>query len=67
MQLSNLEIVLIFVSVSETILSAYLCSRHKKKLKIQANLLKELQAEYEAKRNEYEQLIEALPIGRNLL
>lgn len=58
--MTTLEIVLIFVSVTETAVSAILYRRLKKRLD------KERKA-YEDKRTEYERLIEALPIGRNLL
>lgn len=60
MGLSNLEIVLIAVSVTETALSAYIYHRWKKKLDNERRL-------YEDKRKEYETLIQALPVQRNLL
>lgn len=58
--MTTLEIVLIFVSVTETIVSAILYRRLKKRLDNERRM-------YEDKRVEYERLIEALPIGRNLL
>jgi hypothetical protein len=60
MELSTLEVVLIVVSVTETIVSAIIYRRWKKKLDNERRL-------YEDKRKEYERLIEALPIGRSLL
>lgn len=60
MELTTLEVVLIVVSVTETIISAILYRKMKKRLDAERIL-------YETKRNEYERLIEALPIGRNLL
>lgn len=58
--MTTLEVVLIFVSVTETIVSAILYRRMKKRLDNERRM-------YEDKRTEYERLIEALPIGRNLL
>lgn len=58
--MTTLEIVLIFVSVTETALTIYGYRRMKKRLDAERRL-------YEDKRTEYETLIQALPIGRNLL
>lgn len=58
--MTTLEVVLIFVSVTETIVSAILYRRMKKRLANERRM-------YEDKRTEYERLIEALLIGRNLL
>ena len=60
MELSNLEVALIVLSVTETIISAYAWRKWKKRLDAERIL-------YETKRNEYERLIEALPTGRNTL
>lgn len=59
MELSNLEIALIVLSVTETIVSAFAWRKWKKRLDAERIL-------YETKRNEYERLIEALPIPRGL-
>ena len=58
--MTNLEIVLCFVSVTETIITVVLHRKMKKKLDAERIL-------YETKRIEYERLVEALPIQRNLL
>ena len=58
--MTNLELVLLFVSIGETVVSAIIWHRWKKKIDKEREL-------YEAKRIEYERLIEALPIQRNLL
>ena len=58
--MTNLEIVLCCVSIIETAVSAYAWRKWKKKLDKEREL-------YETKRIEYERLIEALPIQRNLL
>lgn len=58
--MTNLELVLLFVSIGETVVSAIIWHRWKKKLDKEREL-------YEDKRKEYERLIEALPIGRSLL
>ena len=58
--MTTLEIVLCFVSVTETIVTVVLHRKMKKKLDKESEL-------YEAKRIEYEKLIQALPIQRNLL
>jgi len=58
--MTTLEIVLIFVSVTETALTIYGYRRMKKRLDAERKA-------YEDKRTEYETLIQALPIGRNLL
>jgi hypothetical protein len=58
--MTNLEIALSCLSVVETIVTILLHRRMKKKLDKEREL-------YEAKRIEYEKLIEALPIQRNLL
>uniref|UniRef100_A0AAU7YTH6 Uncharacterized protein n=1 Tax=Stenotrophomonas phage vB_SmaS_QH3 TaxID=3229738 RepID=A0AAU7YTH6_9CAUD len=58
--MTTLEIVLIVVSVTETALSAYLYRKMKKRLDDERRM-------YEDKRKEYETLIQALPIQRNLL
>lgn len=60
MELSNLEVALIVLSVTETIISAYAWRKWKKRLDAERIL-------YETKRTEYERLIEALPTGRNTL
>ncbi len=58
--MTTLEIVLIGVSISETVVTYYVIKRKQKKLD------KEI---YKARinREQYEKLIEALPIGKNLL
>lgn len=58
--MTTLEIVLIVVSVTETALTAIAYRRMKKRLDAERRM-------YEDKRKEYEALIEALPIGRNML
>lgn len=58
--MTTLEIVLSCTSVIETIIAVVLHRRMKKKLDIERK-------QYETKRTEYEQLIEALPTGRNTL
>ena len=58
--MTTLEIVLCFVSVTETIITVVLHRKMKKKLDKEREL-------YEAKRIEYEKLMESLPIQRNLL
>lgn len=58
--MTTLEIVLIVVSVTETALTTILYRRMKKRLDAERRM-------YEDKRNEYETLIQALPIQRNLL
>ena len=58
--MTNLEIALSCLSIVETIVTILLHRRMKKKLDAERIL-------YETKRKEYERLIEALPIGQNLL
>lgn len=58
--MTNLEIALSCLSIVETIVTILLHRRMKKKLAAERIL-------YETKRNEYEKLIEVLPIQRNLL
>lgn len=58
--MTNLEIVLCCVSVIETVVTVVLHRKMKKKLDKEREM-------FEAKRIEYERLIEALPIQRNLL
>ena len=58
--MTTLEVILVFISISETVVSWIIWHRWKKKLDKEREL-------YEAKRIEYERLIEALPIQRNLL
>lgn len=58
--MTTLEIILCCVSVAETIITVVLHRKMKKKLDKEREL-------YETKRIEYERLIEALPIQRNLL
>ena len=58
--MTTLEVILVFISIGETVVSAIIWHRWKKKLDKEREL-------YEAKRIEYEKLIEALPIQRNLL
>ncbi len=58
--MTTLEVILVFISIGETVVSAIIWHRWKKKLDKEREL-------YEAKRIEYERLIEALPIQRNLL
>jgi hypothetical protein len=58
--MTNLEIALSCLSVVETIVTILLHRRMKKKLDAERIL-------YETKRIEYERLVEALPIQRNLL
>jgi len=58
--MTTLEIVLIVVSVTETALTTILYRRMKKRLDAERRM-------YEDKREEYERLIAALPIQRNLL
>lgn len=58
--MTNLEIALSCLSIVETIVAILLHRRMKKKLDAERTL-------YETKRMEYEALIEALPIGRNML
>lgn len=60
MELSNLEVALIILSITETIISAYAWRKWRKRLDAERIL-------YENKRIEYERLIEALPIGRSAL
>ena len=58
--MTTLEVILVFISIGETVESAIIWHRWKNKLDKEREL-------YEAKRIEYERLIEALPIQRNLL
>ncbi|AEX56085.1 hypothetical protein KL1_00050 [Burkholderia phage vB_BceS_KL1] len=58
--MTTLEIVLIALSVAEAIVSAYLCRRYKKRLDNERRM-------YEDAKTEYETLIRALPIQRNIL
>jgi hypothetical protein len=58
--MTTLEIVLIFVSIVETVVTVVLIRRKQKKLD-------EARKKYEDAISEYETLIRTLPIGRNLL
>ena len=58
--MTTLEIVLIFVSVTETAVSAFIWHKWKKKLDAERK-------KYEDERAKYERLIEAIPTGRNTL
>lgn len=58
--MTTLEVVLTLCLIVEASISAYFWRKHKKMLDNERKL-------YEAKREEYERLIQSLPIGRNLL
>lgn len=65
--MTTLEIVLIFVSVTETAITVVGYRRMKKRLDNERRMFEDARKEHEEARSEYERLIQALPIGRNLL